>query len=193
MPAWAQSRQKTSESSAMSTRFADKTSPLQARGAETGLARGRRLTAAHRLAPVQKPVGIQSPPQTEPAAITGLQERRRRRRAVVPPMYTEARLRMLSRRQNPIDGYVVNLSETGMLVEADALIPVGQPVTVQFRAAGLGKIEHGAWTEFAAAAEVVRHDDLDDFPGGPYRIALRFVQISTMMQAHIARFVATHP
>jgi c-di-GMP-binding flagellar brake protein YcgR len=126
-------------------------------------------------------------------AVSRLHERRRRRRATVAPMYTSAVLRVLSRKGEPIEGHVLNISETGMAVEVDSLVAVGQPVTVEFRVAGLGRIIGGQWGEFAAAAEVVRVDDLEDFPQGPYRIALKFVRISTMAQAQIARYIATHP
>jgi c-di-GMP-binding flagellar brake protein YcgR len=126
-------------------------------------------------------------------AVSGLQERRRRRRAHVPPMYTSAIVRVLAQRSEPLEGHVLDLSETGMAVQVDSLIPVGQAVTVEFRVAGLGRITHDQWAEFAVAAVVVRQDDLEDFPNGPYRIALRFVRIGTMAQAQIARFVATNP
>jgi hypothetical protein len=125
--------------------------------------------------------------------VTGLQERRRRRRAHVPPMYTSAIVRVLAQRGEPLEGHVVDLSETGMAVQVDSLIPVGQAVTVEFRVAGLGRIADDQWTEFQAAAVVVRQDDVEDFPNGPYKMALRFVRIGTMAQAQIARFVATNP
>jgi hypothetical protein len=131
--------------------------------------------------------------QLHQPAVTGLQERRRRRRAHVPPMYTSAIVRVLSQRNEPLEGHVLDLSETGMAVQVDSLIPVGQAVTVEFRVAGLGRIANDQWTEFAVAAVVVRHDDLEDFPNGPYKIALRFARIGTMAQAQIARFVATNP
>jgi hypothetical protein len=126
-------------------------------------------------------------------AVSTLQERRRRRRAAVPPMYSSVTVRVLSRKDAPIEGHVINLSENGMAVEIDSMIAVGQPVTVEFRVAGLGRVVGDQWLEFAAAAEVARIDDLEDFPGGPYRIALKFIRISTMAQAQIARYVATHP
>jgi len=191
MASWADKRQSTSDP------LATEDHPLVARqnrlGHETGLARGRRVSAALRVAPVAKPVGVQSAPETHAPTITGFQERRRRRRVAIAPMYSEALIRVLSKRDQAIDAHVSNLSETGMALEADALIPVGSPVAVEFRISGLGRVEKDGWTVFAIAGEVVRHDDVEDFPGGPYRTAIRFVQISTMMQAHIARYVATHP
>jgi c-di-GMP-binding flagellar brake protein YcgR len=131
--------------------------------------------------------------QIRPQTLTGLHERRRRRRAHVSPMYTSAIVRVLSQRDIPLEGHVLDLSETGMAVQVDSLIPIGQAVTVEFRVAGLGRISAEQWTEFAAAAQVVRHDNLDDFPAGPYKIALRFIRINNLAQAQIARFVATHP
>jgi hypothetical protein len=108
-------------------------------------------------------------------------------------MYSSAVLRNLALRAGPIEAYVIDLSENGIAVEADELVPVGQVVTVEFQVAGVGTLRRETWPEFAVAAEVVRHDRLDDFPGGPYRMALRFVRMSTMTQAQIARFVATQP
>jgi c-di-GMP-binding flagellar brake protein YcgR len=139
-------------------------------------------------APVTDPrVQIHSP------TLTSLRERRRRRRAHVPPMYTSAIVRVLSQRDVPLEGHVLDLSETGMAVQVDTLIAVGQAVTVEFRVAGLGRVAGAEWTQYAVAAQVVRQDEVDEFPAGPYRIALRFVRIGTMAAAQIARFVATHP
>lgn len=149
---------------------------------------GRAVTAAGRTAPAQDSrVKLHEP------TVVGLQERRRRRRAIVPPMYSWARVRVLAQRDSEIEAHVLDISETGMALEMDSLVPVGQPVTIEFRLSGLGRIRDGEWTEFAAAAEIVRHDQVDDFPGGPYKVAVRFVQMPTMAQAQIARFVATHP
>ncbi len=75
----------------------------------------------------------------------------------------------------------------------DDLVGVGQAVTVEFSIAGLGRTRAGDWPTYAVAGEVVRIDDLDDFPQGPYRTAIRFVRIATMAQAQIARFIVTHP
>ena len=146
-----------------------------------------RMTASRMTMTVSDPrVKLHAP------AVAGLQERRRRRRAQVPAMYSVAMVRVLSQKVS-LEGHVLDLSETGMAVQVDSLIPVGQPVTVEFRVAGLGRVAHDEWTELVAAALVVRQDGLEDFPGGPYKIALRFVRIGTMSQAQIARFVATHP
>jgi c-di-GMP-binding flagellar brake protein YcgR len=131
--------------------------------------------------------------QLHQPAVAGLQERRRRRRARVPTMYTSAVVRVLGQRGALLEGHVWDLSETGLAVQVDTLIPVGQAVTVEFRVAGLGRVADDQWMEFAAAAVVVRQDETDEFPAGPYKLALRFVRIGTMAQAQIARFVATHP
>jgi hypothetical protein len=79
-----------------------------------------------------------------------------------------------------------------MVVEIDSLIPIGQAVTLEFQISGLGRVRDDMWPTFAVAGEVVRIDDLAEFPQGPYRVALRFVRIPTMTQAAIARYVATH-
>ena len=125
--------------------------------------------------------------------VAGLQERRRRRRAQVMPMYTQAVVRVLSSKEPPLEGHILDVSESGMLVNLDSRIPAGQAVTVEFRVAGLGRVIHEEWREYVAAAVVVRQHEEDDFPGGPHRMGLRFVRISTMVQAQIARFVATRP
>ena len=108
-------------------------------------------------------------------------------------MYTSVSVRVLSRQGDPLEGHVIDISETGMVVQVDDQIGVGQPVTIEFTVAGLGQLRNDQWPTIAAAAEVVRLDNLADFPKGPYRTALRFVRIATMVQAQIARFVATQP
>lgn len=122
-----------------------------------------------------------------------LKDRRRRRRVAVQPMYTRALVRVLGKREEPLEGHVVNLSETGMVVEVDEQIGIGQPIVVEFCVAGMGRMKGESWPMYAAAAEVVRIDDLDDFPMGPYKIAVKFVRIATMVQGQIARFVAMQP
>lgn len=128
-----------------------------------------------------------------PLKIVGVHERRRRRRVPLQPMYTSAIVRILAQRENPIEGSVLDLSENGMAIDLDRLVPVGQAVAIEFRIAGLGAVRDGEWAEYTAVGEVLRHDDVDDFPGGPYRTAIRFGRIATMTQAQIARFVATQP
>ena len=150
---------------------------------------GRTMVTSSRVAPAVSDPRV----QLRAAVVTGLQERRRRRRAQVPAMYSQAVVRLLGQRSVPLEGHVLDLSETGMAVQVDERIPVGQAVTVEFRVSGLGRVAEEQWSEFAAAAIVVRQDGVEDFPGGPYKIALRFVRIGTMAQAQIARFVATHP
>jgi c-di-GMP-binding flagellar brake protein YcgR len=131
-----------------------------------------------------------SPVQLRSDAVVALQERRRRRRAYVAPMYTQVTVRVIGQQGEIIEGHVCDLSETGMAVEMDSLVAVGQPVTVEFRVSGLGRVVDDQWIEIVAAAEVVRHDNVDDYPHGPYKVALRFVRMSTMAQAQISRFVA---
>jgi len=130
---------------------------------------------------------------THTPAVVGLQERRRRRRARPASMYTSAIVRVISAKNSLLEGHVLDISETGVAVELDSLLSVGTPVTIEFRVSGLGKIRDDQWNEIVAAAEVVRKDTIEDFPQGPYRIALRFVRMSTIAQAQIARYVATHP
>jgi len=129
--------------------------------------------------------------KANPSSAVAVQEKRRRRRVAVAPMYTSVLLRNLSQRTAGIEGHVLDVCENGIAIEADFLVPVGQVVTVEFQVAGIGHLRQQAWPEFAAACEVVRHDDVEDFPQGPYKMALRFVKVSTMAQAQIARFVAT--
>ena len=133
---------------------------------------------------------LPSPYRVMSGGVAEFKDRRRRRRVDVQPMYTRLSLRVLSKAGGPLEGHVLNISETGMSVQIDDQVPVGQPVTVEFTIAGLGRLRQEEWPTLAAAAEVVRIDDLADFPHGPYRTALRFVRISTMAQAQIARYVA---
>ncbi|MCL2646539.1 MAG: PilZ domain-containing protein [Phycisphaerales bacterium] len=136
-------------------------------------------------------LATRSPFRVMPGGVAEFKDRRRRRRVAVQPMYTKLSLRVLSKAGGPLEGHVLDISETGMSVQIDDQVPVGQPVTVEFAIAGLGRLRQEEWPTIAAAAEVVRIDDLADFPQGPYRTALRFVRMSTMAQAQIARFVAT--
>jgi c-di-GMP-binding flagellar brake protein YcgR len=127
------------------------------------------------------------------SSINEFKDRRRKRRVPVQPMYSFASIRVLSRQDGPMEGHVINLSETGMVVEIDNLIAVGQAITAEFSIAGLGRAREDHWPTYAVAAEVVRVDDVTDFPMGPYRTALRFVRIPTIAQAQIARFIVTQP
>lgn len=154
---------------------------------KTSLAAARKQVVPSRVAPA-----ADARVKLQHATVTGLQERRRRRRVAVLPMYSFARVRVLSQRGAEIEGHILDISENGLAVELDSRVAVGQAITVEFRVAGLGRIVEDEWMEIAAAGEVVRQDNLDDFPGGPYKIAIRFVRMSTMAQAQIARFVATH-
>ena len=138
-----------------------------------------------------KAVTPRSPYRVVPSGVAEFKDRRRRRRVALQPMYTSASVRVLSKPGRPLEGHVLDISETGISVQVDSQIAVGQAVTVEFTIAGLGRLRQEEWPTIAAAAEVVRIDDLADFPQGPYRTALRFVRMSTMAQAQIARFVAT--
>jgi hypothetical protein len=133
------------------------------------------------------------PAQLAAGAVAEFKDRRRRRRVAVQPMYTTVMVRALGSRGEPLEGHVVNLSETGMSVELDEMLSPGQPLGVEFTVAGLGLFRNEMWPVFALAAEVIRVDDLQDFPMGPYRIALRFERVPTMVQAQIARFVMNAP
>ena len=121
-----------------------------------------------------------------------MRERRRRPRAVVAPMYSAVVVRILNKKHKPIDGHVRNISETGIAVEIDDLVEMGSPVTVEFSVSGLGRERAQTWPTFAATAEIVRHQDVEDFPQGPYHTALRFVRISSIAQAQIARYIAVY-
>ena len=120
-------------------------------------------------------------------------ERRRRKRLATPPMYTSVKLRVLSQQLPPMEGHVVDLSETGMAIEVDYKIKVGSAITVEFMVSGLGRMRTDSWPTFAAAAEVVRHDNVEDFPKGPYRTALRFIRLPSIIQAQISRYIMANP
>ena len=95
---------------------------------------GRPVVTSSRVPPQDPRVKVQK------EAVAGLQERRRRRRVPVPPMYTQAVVRVLSSKGPPLEGHILDLSETGMLVDLETRIPVGQAVTVEFRVSGLGRM-----------------------------------------------------
>ena len=107
-------------------------------------------------------------------------------------MYSAVVLRVLGARREPLEGHALNLSETGLAVEVDHRIPPGTPVAVEFTVAGLGRCRGAQWPVLVAAAEVVRDASQEDFPRGPYRVGLRFLRISSITQAQIARFVVGH-
>jgi len=117
-------------------------------------------------------------------------DRRKKRRVPVPAMYSAVTLRVLADRKGPLEGHMRDICESGMAVELDELVPLGSSVTIEFRLSGLGRLRAQEWPQFAATAEVTRHDDVDDFPNGPYKMALRFVKLPTIVQAEIARYVA---
>lgn len=123
--------------------------------------------------------------------VLSIKDRRRKSRVRVPSMYTQVTVRVLTESAEPIEGYAVNVSEGGMAAELDQLIKPGVPVAVEFKVAGLGIKRGQEWPVFVAAAEVARNDDVEDFPGGPYKTALRFVKIPTIVQAQIARYIAS--
>jgi c-di-GMP-binding flagellar brake protein YcgR len=156
----------------------------------------RRTTARPVSVPAKTPA--RTPQSPLPANLTAgalaeFKDRRRRRRVPVAPMYTAVTVRALARRGEPMEGHVLNLSETGMSVQLDDMLPVGQPLAVEFTVAGLGLFRNDTWPTFSLAAEVIRIDDLDDFPMGPYKIALRFERVPTIVQAQIARFIMNTP
>jgi c-di-GMP-binding flagellar brake protein YcgR len=126
------------------------------------------------------------------SSFTPPKERRKRRRVAVQPMYTAVMLRVLNQRREPMEGHAVDVSESGVSVEVDSHIPPGTAVTVELTVAGMGQLRGRQWPTFAAAAEVVRDASQEDFPQGPYRVGLRFMRMSTIMQAQIARFVVSH-
>lgn len=121
-----------------------------------------------------------------------LRDRRHRSRAPLLPMYSSVVVRVLNQRRKAIEGHALNISEMGIAVTLDDLIAPGSPVTIEFSAAGLGRERAQGWPTFVATAEVLRNDDVDDFPQGPYTTALRFIRIPTILQAQIARYVAAH-
>lgn len=120
-------------------------------------------------------------------------DRRRQPRVAVEPMYTSVVVRVLSAQEPPLEGHVINLSESGLAIDLDKQLQPGQAVTVEFCISGLGVLHGKQWPCYAAAAEVLRHDDVDDFPGGPYRTALRFIRVPSIVRAQIARYIVAHP
>jgi c-di-GMP-binding flagellar brake protein YcgR len=127
----------------------------------------------------------------EVGRMTDVANRRRRPRVVVPAAYAAATLRVVGQRGEPLMAHVLNLAEGGMAVEADGPVEPGTPLTVELCIPGLGRLRNDCWPVMVAAGQVVRVDVDEDLPQGPVRLAVRFERISTMTQAHIARFVAS--
>ncbi len=128
-----------------------------------------------------------------PLQIRAVRERRRRSRVSVRPMYTCAIIRVLQERSEPCEGHILNISESGMAVEIDRGIELGQAVTIEFSVAGMGRLMHECWPMFATTAEVTRCHQHPDFPNGPYTVGLRFLRITTMTQAQITRYILSAP
>jgi c-di-GMP-binding flagellar brake protein YcgR len=129
---------------------------------------------------------------SEKPAIAPQKDRRKYCRVSVQPMYTAVMLRVLNQRREPLEGHALDVSQSGISVEVDSPIAPGTAVTVEMTIAGMGQMRGRQWPTFAAAAEVVRDATQEDFPQGPYRVGLRFMRMSTIMRAQIARFVVSH-
>ncbi len=129
-----------------------------------------------------------NPAKVASGAVTDFKDRRRRRRVRVPSMYTSVVVRSLQHGHEPLEGHVLNLSETGISIQVDELLSPGDAVALEFTIAGLGMMRAEGWPTFVLGAEVIRADDVDDAPQGPYKIALRFERVPTIVQAQIARF-----
>ncbi len=138
------------------------------------------------------PKSLVTPSHVASSSAGAARDRRKRRRVAIAPMYSSVMLRVLNARCEPLDGHALNVSETGLAIEIDSPIAPGTPVTVEFTVAGLGRLRGRQWPSFAAAAEVVRDASQEDFPMGPYRVGLRFLRISSIVQAQISRFVISH-
>jgi c-di-GMP-binding flagellar brake protein YcgR len=108
-------------------------------------------------------------------------------------MYTEVKIRPLGKRMEPLAGHALNVSETGIAVELDQRLPIGEAVALTFTIAGMGRLHRDAWPTYTVAAEVVRQAEEEDFPAGPYRLGLRFDRMPTIIQAQIARYVMNAP
>jgi hypothetical protein len=161
----------------------------------TSAATGRVAPSVVTSAGLGRTLTTNSPVRLVSDVVGEFKDRRRKRRVELPAMYTTASIRVLSTQGGPLEGHVLDLSETGMAVEIDDQIPMGAAVTVEFSIAGLGRQRSpdDEWPTYALAAEVMRIDHLEDFPAGPYRTALKFVRVPTMVQAQIARFVVMQP
>jgi c-di-GMP-binding flagellar brake protein YcgR len=141
----------------------------------------------------QPATAIDSTRLMQPVMLYDGKDRRRKRRIQLSPMYTSAVLRVLSSKMAPLEGHIVDISESGLSIEVDEKIKPGSAVTIEFTISGLGRMRNSRWPMFAAAAEVVRLDNVDDFPQGPYRTAVRFIRLPSIVQAQIARYIIAHP
>ena len=123
------------------------------------------------------------------APVKRFEERRRTLRRAVMPMYSHAVVRAGMSRSLAIEGYVLNLSETGVALEIDTLVDVGTEVTLELQVSCLGKIVDGEWAHATAEARLLRQDELHDFPGGPYRVGLRFTSLPAELKEAIGRYL----
>jgi c-di-GMP-binding flagellar brake protein YcgR len=144
------------------------------------------FTATKQPTPTMLPASLPKlPPQS-----AGIRDRRRKPRIALQPMYTKVVVRALNEKSDPIDGHALDLSEIGLAIELDRLVPIGSPITIEFSVSGLGRLRGSDWPTFAAAGEVVRHANVEDFPQGPYLTGVRFVRIPSIVQGQIARYIS---
>jgi len=138
--------------------------------------------------PIARPI-THAPHPAKPVQM-GIRERRRKPRISLQPMYTKVAVRVLNEKSDAIDGHAIDMSEIGMAVELDRLVPIGSSITIEFSVSGLGRLRGTQWPTFVAAGEVVRHANIEDFPGGPYLTGVRFFRIPSIVQGQIARYIS---
>ncbi len=114
-------------------------------------------------------------------------ESRRDPRLKVAPMYTLLRAKKPGNKKYRWSGYIYDVSMGGMRFELDEALEPGFEVEVR---AMLPFSRHGA---FVATGQVVRlHDEAEDSPVGPYRMAMRFTSFRCEFdQAHLSEYLST--
>jgi len=103
---------------------------------------------------------------------SGQSNRRERARLKLPAMYTSVLVEPKAENAAAaMSGHAYDISESGVRIELDEPLSVGQPVKLHL---GLP----GAAEQIDAAADVVWVHEADDDPG-PRRMALRFTEFAT--------------
>src|SRR5690606_28307438 len=121
-----------------------------------------------------------------PPAPTGSAESRQAPRLKLAPMYTLLRAKKAGTQKYRWSGYIYDISMSGMRFELDQALEPGTTLEVR---ATLPYSRHGA---FVATGQVVRiHDDVEESPSGPYRMAMHFTSFRCDVdEAHLADYLS---
>lgn len=122
-----------------------------------------------------------------PVTPSGSAESRCEPRLKLAPMYTLLRAKKAGTQKFRWSGYIYDVSMGGMRFELDEAVEPG--TTLEIRAT-LPYARHGA---FVATGQVIRlHDEREDTPAGPYRMAMQFTSFRCEFdEAHLSEYLST--